>query len=297
MRPVRSRSWAYYRSAAKPRGVFLPRDKICVSANDRGFLFGDGAYEVIRSYRGRMFKTGEHLARFRHSLEFLGIPFDDAGALPEIAAELIARNRLDSGDAAVYIEVTRGIAERALAYPAGLVPTVYVEARRLAAAGREAEDGVAVVLVPDIRWQRCDIKAIGLLSNVLAQQHAAGLGAAEAVFVRDGIVTEGTHANVFGVRQDVVRTHPAGAHVLPGITRAAVLELCRRLAIAAAETPVSGAELPALDEVFLACTTGEVMPVVRVDGRPVGNGRPGPLTSRLQAAFREHVAAELCRED
>jgi D-alanine transaminase len=250
-------------------------------------MFGDGIYEVIRSYSGRLFKASDHLARLHHSLAAVRIRLPEPGRLLTIAEDLLRRNGLAHVDAIVYIQVTRGAAARQLVFPERAVPTLYLEAVALA---RPADErGVSVITVTDTRWQRCDIKAIGLLPNVLARQAATEAGADEAVFVRHGLVTEGTHTSVFAARGGAVLTHPAGPAILPGITRSVVLELCSALRIPVSETPVPAADLPGLDEVFLACTTGEVMSVVRVDSRPVGAGTPGPLTRRLQAAFRDYV--------
>jgi len=263
-----------------------------VSPEDRGFQLGDGVYEVIRSYSGRLFHAEEHLARFRHSLAAVRIELDDVDRLGVIGLELIEKNGLSEGDAVVYIQVTRGVLPRfgpQLEHPAR--PTVYVGVAGVEPDARAQDQGVSAITVPDTRWARCDIKAICLLPNVLARLAAQEQDADEAILVRNGLVTEGTHTSVFGVRNGTVVTHPAGTQILAGITRAVVLDLCRQLDISVEQTPVQESELPALDEVFLACTTGEVIPVTRVNQRPVGTGTPGKLTGRLQVAFRGHVRA------
>lgn len=174
-----------------------------------------------------------------------------------------------------------------------LLPTVYVETCPCAVSAADSDRGVSVITVTDVRWSRCDIKAIGLLPNVLARMQATEAGAAEAVFVRDGLVTEGTHTNVFGVLGGTVITHAADNYVLAGITRGVVLELCGSLGIPVSEAGISEVLLPELDELFLAATTAEVTPIAGVNGRPVGNGHPGPVTRRLQAAFRDYVVKTL----
>jgi len=288
----------YYRSAGFPAGGGMPKDDVAISPDDRGFLFGDGVYEVMRSYDGKLFRPDEHLSRLQSSLATVRIPLGDAAGLKRIAVELLERNGLASSDATVLIQITRGVCPRMVAVPPRpLLPTVYVETSRLEPGSSDMGLGVSVITVPDVRWSRCDIKAIGLLPNVLARMQATEAGAAEAVFVRDGVLTEGTHTNVFAVLGGAVHTHPADNHILAGITRSTVLDLCRELRIPVSETSIPETRLPFIDELFLAATTTEVRPVVRVDGRPVANGRAGPVTLRLQAAFRDFVAALLSKTE
>jgi D-alanine transaminase len=270
-------------------GQLLPKDQVRISPDDRGFLFGDGIYEVVRSYHGKFFALGPHLDRLRYGLResYLdGVDLDDlAGAL----GELIRVNDLMQGDATVYLQVTRGAAPRTHHFPDPAVPpTVYAQAGRFTPRGDPAV-GVVTITVPDIRWTRCDIKTVQLLPNCMANQRARDAGAVEALFVRDGVVLEGSHTSVFFVLDGEVRTAPRTNYILPGITRAAVLDLCRDVGIAARETPVFHHELSRCAEMFLAGTTMEVMPIVRVDGAPVGNGTPGPVTRRLQALFCERA--------
>jgi D-alanine transaminase len=292
----------YFRSAGLAEGAILPKDKACISPNDRGFLLGDGVYEVIRSYKGKLFRPDEHLARLRHSLDAVRIRWDmselpgNSDPVPRapILLELLERNDLARSDATVLIQITRGVCPRMTAVPTEpLPPTVYVETSPLTVKSEEMETGVAVITVPDIRWGRCDLKAIGLLPNVLARMQATDAGAAEAVFVRDGIVTEGTHTNVFGVLGGAVLTHAADNHILAGITRGVVLELCRSLGIRALEDGIRERQLSEMDELFLSATTAEVTPVVSVNRRPVRGGKPGPITRRLQSAFRLAIESQL----
>lgn len=286
--------WVYYRSAGFPAGGIVPKDKVVISPNDRGFLFADGVYEVMRSYAGRPFRPDEHMARLEHSLEAVRISLPDITMLKRIAGELLERNDLGLSDATVLVQITRGVCPRMVAVPPSrLVPTVYVETSRLEPRSNDMEVGVSVITVPDTRWSRCDIKAIGLLPNMLARLQATEAGVAEAVFVRDGVVTEGTHTNLFGVLSGTVVTHPAGNHILAGVTRAVVLELCRSLSLPVAEAGVREDRLLSFDELFISATTAEVTPIVSVNGQPVGNGRPGPVTRRLQAAFRDYVEKTL----
>jgi len=274
-------------------GEFLPKEVVRISPDDRGFLFADGAYEVIRAYKGNLFRLTAHLQRLQNSLQGLGITVLDTKELQDVAVQLIECNDLASGDAALYIQVTRGVAPRTHSFPPGdTPPTVYMSAWPFHAVPERLEHGVRVILVPDIRWLRCDIKSVALLPNVLASQQAKENDAYEAVFVRDGIVTEGSHANFAAVFNGHLVTHPKTNHILPGITRQVVLQLCEELDLPYRESPISETELRGAHELMLLGTTTEVMPVVQVDDWPVADGQPGPITKTLQQAFRQLVAAE-----
>jgi D-alanine transaminase len=267
---------------------FLPKEEIAISPDDRGFLFGDGVYEVIRSYSGKLFKTDEHLQRLERSLREIRIAGIDVAHLGDVANELLVRNDLRTGDATIYIQVTRGVAPRKHSFPdAATPPTVYATASPLSPSAQKAETGVKIILVPDIRWARCDIKSIALLPNVLANQQAKERGAEEAVFVRDGTITEGSHSNFCAVFDGTLVTHPKSDRILAGVTRQVVLDLCREISIPVREIPVREKELPRADELMLLGTTTGVMPIVRVDERQIGDGKPGPVTRRLLAALRE----------
>jgi D-alanine transaminase len=272
-------------------GQFMPGEQVRVSPDDRGFLLADGVYEVVRSYGGRLFKLEEHLARLARSLREIRIPGLDAAAIGDVAKVLIERNGLVQGDATVYIQVTRGAAPRRHAFPEpGTPPTVYLTARAFSPQPEKRQRGVGVALVPDLRWGRCDIKSLALLPNVLASQEAKERGAEEAVFVRQGVITEGAHTNVSVIFDGELVTHPLSNRILAGVTRALALDLCRELGIPARETPVREGELRAAQELMILGTTTEIMPVVQVDGWAVGDGRPGPVTRKLQKAFTDLVA-------
>ncbi len=273
-------------------GRFLPKEQVHVSPDDRGFLFGDGVYEVLHAYSGRLFKAEEHFRRLGRSLSELRIGGVEAESLHEVAGELLRCNGLEEGQASLYVQVTRGVAPRKHAFPEpGTPPTVYLSASPFRPAPEKWEQGVKVILVPDTRWARCDIKAVSLLPNVLASQQAREQGAEEAIFVRDGVVTEGAHTNLLAVLDGRLLTHPLDHHILPGITRAVVLDLCQELGIPAHELPIRQEELQAAEELFIVGTTTEIAPVVQVEGWRVGDGRPGPITRALQRAFREVVAS------
>lgn len=268
-------------------GRFLPKEQVQLSPDDRGFLFGDGVYEVVRSYEGKLFALEPHLARLRYGLEELEIEGVDPGSLAGVCRELVERNALSRGDATVYLQVTRGAAPRTHFFPEPAVPpTVYAQAGRFAPKGDPAI-GIAAITVPDTRWARCDIKSVQLLANCLANQRARRLGAQEALLVRDGVVLEGSHTSVFFVLDGEVRTAPKSNYILPSITREVVLEICRAEGIVARETPVHYHQLPKAREIFIVGTTVEILPVVRLDGQVVGDGKPGPIARRLLERFRE----------
>lgn len=271
-------------------GSYLSRDEATISVEDRGFLFADGAYEVIRIVRGRPHLLQEHLDRMAAGLAALRIDFDDVDGLTEVAHRLVEENQLHD-DATLYIQVTRGSAPRKHAFPApGTPPTVFALARPYTPHPESHyEAGVPVITVPDIRWTRCDIKSIALLPNVLANQQARDAGAHEALLVRDGVVLEGSQSNLFAVRDGTLITYPTCNYILAGITRALVLEIADQLGIPSREAPIYLDQLGTMDELFLTGTTTEVMPISSVDGRPVGEGSPGPITRRLLAAYREEL--------
>ncbi len=272
-------------------GRFCDLREAMVPVTDRGLLFGDGIYEVYRVYGGRPFRMKEHLERLRRSAGEVRLP------LPEVDwaglhDELTERNGLRGVDATVYIQLTRGAPEgRGHAFPpAGTPPTLLVMARAFTEPAADLYGaGVTVVTRPDIRWGRCDIKSVNLLPNVLANQEAVEARAWEAVFVRDGVVTEGTHTNVFAVLGGRVTTHPEGPRILSGITRAVVLEAARAGGLSVDEAPIALDAFRAAGEVFLVGTTVEVMPVARVDGNAVGAGRPGPVAAGLRRVLRALV--------
>ena len=264
-----------------------------ISPEDRAFLFADGLYEAVLARRGRLLFWDEHERRLRAGLTALRIDFSQCIALPEpaalrgVAEGLLRSNQLTTGDALVYLQVSRGAAPRLHAFPEPPVPpTVYMTARAWGGHPPVLVAGGATALtVADTRWARCDIKSTALLPNVLAQQQAKEAGAHEAIFVRDGIALEGSHSNLFAVRAGEVWTYPACNYILDGITRVAVLELAAAMGIPVRLSAIPLADLYAADEVFLTGTTTEVLPVVAVDGRRIGHGLPGPVTAKLREAY------------
>ncbi|MCH8936831.1 MAG: aminotransferase class IV [Gemmatimonadetes bacterium] len=263
----------------------MPKASVHLSPDDRGFLFGDGVYEVVRSYGGRFFALDAHLQRMHNGLCELQIRGVDAAAFAEICKQLLERNDLSQDDALVYMQVTRGVAPRSHAFPnVPTQPTSYAVPSPFQPKG-DVTKGVKVITAPDIRWTRCDIKSVNLLANCLANQRAQEAGATEAILVRDGVALEATASSFFGVFNGEVRTAPKSNYILPSITRQAALDICREAGISAIETPIHLTDLASADELFLAGTTLEIMPIIEVDGRVVGNGRPGPVQQRLYELF------------
>ncbi len=273
-------------------GRYLPKDEVGISPDDRGFLFADGVYEVIRTYGRRPFRLEAHLNRLARSLRELRIAFEKPESLAAVCEQLLARNSVPTDEASIYIQITRGSAPRFHGFPKpGTPPTVYACVQPLPSSSKSQQNGIKAILVSDNRWGRCDIKSVALLPNVLAFQRALDEGAEEAVFVRDGLVTEGSHSNAFAVVDGVVLTAPLAGHVLPGITREVVLEVCRSEGVRVEERPIPEAMFLAAEEAFVTGTGAEIMPIVRLGERQVGDGRPGPVTRQLQRAFAALVAS------
>ncbi len=275
-------------------GRYLPREEALLPADDRGFIFGDGLYEVTPFYGGRPFRMKAHLDRMMRGFCELRITPPEVD-LVAVHRELMERNGLEEEPMAiVYLQVTRGVAPRTHTFPDPEVPpTVYAWARPFARASRDAwEAGYAAITVPDRRWARADLKTVQLLPNVMAQQEARERGATDALFVRDGLALEGGQTNLFVVSGGTLVTHPASNQILHGISRGAVLELARELGIPVVERPIPVGELAHASEVFFTGTTAEVRPTVRLDDRPVGDGRVGPVARRLHEAFEALVARE-----
>jgi D-alanine transaminase len=270
-------------------GRFSSLADAVVSIEDRGFQFGDGVYEVIRTYRGQPFAIDEHLSRLGRSAQALNLP---SGCAREQWISLIQEGlRLSRfPETKIYLQITRGQAPRDHPFPASSTPTTvltFCELHPLDASVRKA--GVEAISMDDIRWGRCDIKSVNLLANVLARQRAKEAGVFEAILVREGAVTEGSVSNVMVVRNGTIQTAPEGHKILSGVTRAIVLELARKENIPVAEAFVTREELLAASEVFLTGTTVEVLPVVRVDGHAIGTGLPGPVSQILSRSWETLV--------
>jgi D-alanine transaminase len=274
---------------ANLNGDILPLTEAKVPALDRGFLFGDAVYEVLRIYHGKPWLMEEHFRRLAQSLAAIRIAGIDLDRLRRRMLDTIAAGPFL--EATAYIQITRGAAPRSHPFPASATPLELISIQELHDGYAEARrGGASVICQPDVRWDRCDIKSTNLLANVLAMQMAKEAGCLEALlYLPDGTLTEGTHTSFFGVLHGTVLTAPNSNAILPGITRGLILRLAGRANIPVREQVLKRDDLAEVSELFLTGTTSEVLPVVRVDGQPIGDGRPGPITRRLQEAYREAV--------
>jgi D-alanine transaminase len=274
---------------ANVNGQIMPLDEVKVSPLDRGFLFGDAVYEVLRVYHGKPWMEREHFDRLARSLSSIRIGGVDVQRLRQRMHDTIRAGGF--AECVVYVQVTRGAAyPRRHAFPAAAVPLelLWVDAYDDAKTAQLRRNGAAVVTQSDMRWHRCDIKSTNLLANVLANQAAAEAGAAEAIlYLPDGTLTEASHSSFFWVAEGQLHTTPHNANILPGITRTVVVRLAERARVPIRECYLKRDGLFGVDELFLTGTTYEVMPVTHVDGRLIGTGDPGPITRRLQAAHAE----------
>lgn len=275
-------------------GRYLRHGEASVPIEDRGYQFADGVYEVIAVHGGKLVDRDAHLHRLDRSLHELRIakPVSDR-VLVTILERIVKLNRI--GDGIVYLQITRGVAPRDHAFPAGVRPQLVVTARRAKPVDPKLiEQGAAIISIPDQRWARCDIKSVSLLPNVLGKQAAREAGATEAWQVdAQGMVTEGTSSNAWIVTCDgAIVTRPASNAILNGITRLVVLEIARESNLELVERAFSLDEAKAASEAFLTSTTSPVVPVTRLDGAPIGDGMPGPVTQRLRQRMQRHLAAQ-----
>jgi D-alanine transaminase len=277
-------------------GEFLPLEQARVSVEDRGFLFGDGVYEVTRALPGGLFAESAHWERLQRGIQELRLTPPEGfskARVRDISERLLEANGLAGREATVYLQLTRGAAPRNHGFPPpGTPPTLYLSAAPFQVPWAQRKDGVSAMTLPDLRWVRCDLKTVNLLPNILAKQRAREAGVFEALLVRDGVITEGASTSVFIVMDGALFTHPKDHHILPGVTRDIVLELAHGLGLKVHERPVRVDERGRFEEVFLAGTTTDVQPVVAVDGGRVGDGRPGPVTRKLQGALHQRMGVE-----
>jgi D-alanine transaminase len=254
-------------------GQFMSKDKASVSPDDRGFYFADGVYEVIKYYKGQPFCFAEHMMRLRNSLAGIRIDYQELERLSDICNALISANQLNDKYAGVYIQITRGVAERTHRFPADkIMPTVYVRAFPMPAYMEEMRNGIRVIACEDIRWLRCNIKSIALLPNTLMFEEVAAQGAFECMLVRNGCITEASHSNILA------------------------LKLCRSLQIKVVEQPIRITEIKKFDEWFITGTGSEIVPIVQIDETKIGNGKPGPVTRLLQKEFLRITYEQLAGE-
>jgi D-alanine transaminase len=269
-------------------GRFTTTDERVLGVEDRGFLFGDAVYEVLKFLRKRPTFLAEHWRRLERSLHEIEIrnPWPDEASFTRTIDELLARTQCDDG--IVYVQVSRGEAPRAHFWPEDVAPTAiaYSRAFRFPDAAKK-ELGIRVITLPDTRWLHCDVKSVNLLANAIAKKKAQRAGADEAILLADGTVREGASSSFFAVRDGRVVTHPLDEHILPGVVRDRVIDLALGAHIRVDERPLREQELFSLDEAFITSTTQSVMPVTEIDGRIIGNSRRGEITTRLQRLFDE----------
>jgi D-alanine transaminase len=269
-------------------GDFQPLADARISPLDRGFLFGDGAYEVIPVYSRRPFRLAQHLARLATTLDAIRLPNPhDAAGWTSIVGEIVARNPW--ADQSVYLQVTRGCGEkRNHAFPVPTRPTVFLMSDELVTApAAQLESGVAAVSAADFRWLRCDLKSTALLANCLLRQLAADAGCGETVLFRDGFLTEGSSSNIVIVKDGVLLAPPKSHLMLPGVTYDVVLELAARHGLPHEVREILEDEVRGADELWMTSSTKEVLAITTLDGRPVGDGRPGPVGRRMYAWYQE----------
>ena len=271
-------------------GAFMPLEEAKIPVLDRGFIFGDGVYEVIPVYSRHPFRLPEHLARLEASLAAIRI--DNPHSRAEwtgLIAKIVAANPWE--DQGVYLQVTRGVAPREHLFPKGLAPTVFIMANELVTPARQVvEAGIPAAVLPDFRWLRCEIKSVSLLGNCMLRTLAADQGAAEAILVRDGFLTEGAATNIFVVCGGTILTPPKSNLMLPGITYDVVLEILQAHGIAHTVRPVTEAEVRTADEIWCTSSGKEVLAITTLDGRPVGDGKPGPMFHRVYPLYQEFKA-------
>ena len=269
-------------------GEFMPIEQARIPVLDRGFIFGDGVYEVIPVYSRHPFRLAEHLRRLQSSLNSIKLanPHNDA-TWTRLIGRLIELNEPE--DQSLYMHVTHGPAKRDHAFPKDVTPTVFLMSNPLTTPPRQqVNEGVCAITAVDNRWLRCDIKAIALLPNVLLRQEAVEAGCVEAVLLREGFMTEGAASNIFVVRNDVLLAPPKNHLMLPGITYDVVLELAQAAGIRHEVREISEAELRGAQEVWLTSSTREVLAITRLDDTPVGNGKPGPMFSRMYVLYQDY---------
>jgi D-alanine transaminase len=271
-------------------GEFMPIEQAKISVLDRGFIFGDGVYEVIPVYSRRPFRLAEHLVRLQSSMDAIRLANPHpASKWTELVGKIIAGNPWE--DQNVYLQITRGAAKRDHAFPKGLKPTVFVMASELVPPSAElVTSGAKAIVLPDYRWLRCDIKSTSLLGNCMLRTLAADEGCAEAILVRDGVLTEASASNVFIVKNGTVLTPPKSHLILPGITYDVVLEILRANAIAHEVRPVAESELRSAEEIWVTSSSREVLAITTLDGKPVGGGKPGPVGERVHALYQQYKA-------
>jgi len=273
-------------------GKFIPKDEVRISPDDRGFLFADGVYEVIRWYDGFFYDINSHLTRLKRSLRELRINWPEADSFPTIAGKLLNFNKLEDQPAMVYLQVTRGQARRSHSFPSPEVPiTSYAYSWGFSPDITSIETGIKVMLKEDIRWSRCDIKSVSLLPNTMSFQEACENGLKECIFVRNGNITEGSHSNIFFVSNGTLFTHPESNHILSGVTRKNILRIAQECGIKIREEAMQENRIRFVQEAFITNTSAEVTPVIELGGNTLGDGVPGPVTKIIRKEFYDEIKA------
>jgi D-alanine transaminase len=273
-------------------GKLLPKDEIRLSPDDRGFLFADGIYEVVRWYEGSFYDMNGHVTRLKRSLRELRINWSEADLFPAFATSLVKMNNLENQPSMVYLQVTRGAARRSHSFPSPEVPpTAYAYAWSFMPDINSIETGIKVMLKEDIRWSRCDIKSVALLPNTLSFQEACENGLKECIFIRNGLITEGSHSNIFFVIDNTLFTHPESNHILSGITRKNILRIAHEAGIKIREEALQENRIRLIQEAFITNTSAELTPVIEMGGNTVGEGVPGPVTRNIRAKFDNEIKA------
>jgi len=274
-------------------GKFIKGNELGISPFDRGFLFADGVYETIRWHNGKLFRLEEHFERLKRSLSGLKINIDNFGELNKAINKLVEINSFDEKHLLIYLQITRGdfFPRQHFFPPPDVNPTVFISATPFKPKEEELKEGIKVILLDDLRWGRCDIKSTMLLPNIMAIQEAYEQQAGEAILVKEGSITEGTHTNFFAVKDGKLYTHPLSNSILSGITRQVICEICSDNKIPFVENEIEANKLKSFDECMITGTISEVTPVVQVDDWKVGNGKPGPITLKLQKILCEMIAA------
>jgi D-alanine transaminase len=271
-------------------GKFVPKSEITISPDDRGFLFADGVYEVVRWYQGFFYDMPGHLARLRRSMRALRINWPDSDLYPSVSEELIKQNNLGDKPAMVYLQITRGVSPRTHSFPSPEVSaTVYAYAFTFEPETAARSEGIKVMLKEDIRWGRCDIKSIALLANTISFQEASENGLKECIFVRNGMITEGTRSNIFFVVDKCLFTYPESNWVLSGVTRKNILRIAEENGIKIREEALPENRLRFANEAFITNTSSEVTPVLDLGGNAIGDGKPGPITKLIGEKFDEEI--------
>jgi D-alanine transaminase len=267
-------------------GKFLPKEEIRISPDDRGFLFADGVYEVAKWYKGFFFDMDSHIARLRRSLGELKILWNEPEELQSIAMELIKMNCLVNSYALVYLQVTRGAAPRTHYFPSSdTPPTIYAFSREIFPEAMSPDKGISVILKDDIRWSRCDIKSVALLPNTISFQEAWEKGMKECIFVRNGVITEGSHSNIFFVIDGTIFTHPESNNILSGVTRKNIIRIAKEAGIKIREEAVPENRIISCQEAFISNTSAEIAPVTEIGDIIIGDGKPGPVSRLLREKF------------